>query len=377
MRPFLLLFFLAALLAPVIQAQGARTRVDVSKLGPQVGDRVPEFRLRDQTGKEQTLQSIAGSRGTMLVFVRSADWCPFCRTQLVELQGRVDDLRKRGFGLATISYDAAEILADFTKRHGITYPMLSDVGSATISRYGILNTVIEEALGRNGKDPAVMADLARYVTVTQAAERYRGIPFPGTFMLDRQGRVTARFFEDYYWERNTASNIMLRVGAAAAPVEAITASTQHLELKAYPSDSTVALGNRLSLVTDIKPKPRMHVYAPGATGYRVVTLTLEPQPHVRMTPGNYPASEMYHFEPLNEHVPVYRRPFTLRTELVAEATPEGRKALSTKNELVINGRLDYQACDDKMCYNPVSLPLSWRVALRENVAGAPRRAPTQ
>ena len=76
-----------------------------------------------------------------------------------------------------------------------------------------MNTVIEEALGPNGKDPAVLADLQRYVTVNEAAERYRGIPFPGTFMIDRQGRVTSRFFEDYYWERNTVSNVMLRLGA--------------------------------------------------------------------------------------------------------------------------------------------------------------------
>ena len=96
----------------------------------------------------------------------------------------------KGIGLAGISYDSREILADFTKRNGITFPLLSDVGSATITRYGILNTVVEEALGPNGKDPAVLADLQRYVTGAQVSERLRGIPFPGTFMLDRQGRVT-------------------------------------------------------------------------------------------------------------------------------------------------------------------------------------------
>ncbi len=51
----------------------ARPKIDVSKLGPQVGDRVPDFSLKDQTGKTWTRQSIMGSRGAMLVFVRSAD----------------------------------------------------------------------------------------------------------------------------------------------------------------------------------------------------------------------------------------------------------------------------------------------------------------
>jgi peroxiredoxin len=52
----------------------ARTKIDVSKLGPQVGDRVPEFSLKDQNGRMQTLQTIMGPKGAMLVFYRSADW---------------------------------------------------------------------------------------------------------------------------------------------------------------------------------------------------------------------------------------------------------------------------------------------------------------
>ena len=56
------------------RAQAAPKRIDLSKLGPQVGERVPDFSLPDQTGKTQTLQSITGPRGAMLVFIRSADW---------------------------------------------------------------------------------------------------------------------------------------------------------------------------------------------------------------------------------------------------------------------------------------------------------------
>lgn len=48
--------------------------VDVTTLGPQVGQRAIEFRLPDQHGRERTLASVAGSKGTMLVFFRSADW---------------------------------------------------------------------------------------------------------------------------------------------------------------------------------------------------------------------------------------------------------------------------------------------------------------
>jgi len=51
-----------------------RSPIDVSKLGPQVGERVPDFTLKDQNGTTWTLQSVMGPKGAMLVFYRSADW---------------------------------------------------------------------------------------------------------------------------------------------------------------------------------------------------------------------------------------------------------------------------------------------------------------
>jgi cytochrome oxidase Cu insertion factor (SCO1/SenC/PrrC family) len=51
-----------------------RPKIDVSKLGPQVGESVPDFSLKDQNGKVWTLKSIMDRKGAMLVFLRSADW---------------------------------------------------------------------------------------------------------------------------------------------------------------------------------------------------------------------------------------------------------------------------------------------------------------
>jgi len=55
------------------QAQD-RQPVDLTSLGPQIGEKVPDFALPDQNGDIQTLESIMGERGAMLVFHRSANW---------------------------------------------------------------------------------------------------------------------------------------------------------------------------------------------------------------------------------------------------------------------------------------------------------------
>ena len=55
-------------------AQQVPQKIDVSRLGPQAGQVVPDFRLQDAQGKVWTRDSIMGPKGAMLVFSRSADW---------------------------------------------------------------------------------------------------------------------------------------------------------------------------------------------------------------------------------------------------------------------------------------------------------------
>lgn len=63
-----------ALVLTIAAGVGAQNLPDVDQFGPQVGDIVPAFSLPDQTGQTQTLESIMGPNGAMLVFSRSADW---------------------------------------------------------------------------------------------------------------------------------------------------------------------------------------------------------------------------------------------------------------------------------------------------------------
>jgi len=267
--------------------------------------------------------------------------------------------------LASISYDPVETLAAFGSQHGITFPMLSDVGSVVIKRFGILNPLPELALGSEKDDPQLQAELRKYVSPGRVNPVMVGIAFPGTFIVDRQRRVKQRFFEDYYVERNTVSNLIIKLGRKMDEnVAGTETSTAHLNITAYPSNTAIAVGDRFSVVLDIQPHPKIHVYAPGAKGYRVLSLKIDPDPQVRVLAPHYPASEDYFFKPLNEHVPVYQKPFRLVQELVLEGTPQAQAALRGKDSVTLRGVLQYQACSDKECFNPVTLPLSWTMPLR-------------
>lgn len=371
-----LLSALIAVATIVVSAQDVR-RIDVSKLGPQVGATVPDFTLADQHGKKWTLQSVMGPKGAMIVFYRSADWCPYCKTQLLELQEQYDRLRKDGLGLVGISYDSQDVLNAFSEQHGITFPLLSDVGSATIKRYGILNTVAQEGVGPNRNDPEVIAQVKLYVSANGATERTLGIPFPGTFIVDRSGRVKARFFEDSYTVRDTVSNIRVRLNETDSAVAGMRIASQHLDVVTYPSDAAVAPGNRFSVVARITPHAAVHVYAPGAGNYKIVELKVSPGQYIKPMAPVYPPSEIYFFKPLNERVPTYQKPFTITQDVVLDGQASTRTALSGQTSLTIGGVLNYQACDDRLCYDPVSLPLTWTVGLKPIVTQPtlPSKAP--
>ncbi len=79
---------------------------------------------------------------------------------------------------------------------------------------------------------------------------------------------------------------------------------------------------------------------------------------VRAGALTYPPSQDWYFEPLKEHVPVYQAAFRL-TQAIAIAP-----SVKPGQTLTIQGVFKYQACDDTICYNPASAPVSWTVSVK-------------
>src|ERR1700674_3062363 len=50
------------------------TSIELMTIGLAVGERAPEFSIRDQFGRIQTLDTLKGTNGTVLLFFRSSDW---------------------------------------------------------------------------------------------------------------------------------------------------------------------------------------------------------------------------------------------------------------------------------------------------------------
>jgi DsbC/DsbD-like thiol-disulfide interchange protein len=130
----------------------------------------------------------------------------------------------------------------------------------------------------------------------------------------------------------------------------------HAAILASPAEVNGAAGAKLALFVDVTPKPGIHVYAPGSKDYIPITVKLNVQPEMKPGKVAYPKSETMTF--LDEKVPVFQKPFRLTQDVTVD---KSAKAGST---VVISGTVNYQACDDRVCYAPESAPVTWTVLVK-------------
>lgn len=148
------------------------------ELGPATGTLAPALGAPlDMLGKPRTLDTLRGDKGTVLVFFRSAAWCPYCQAQLINLNQGVAEMEKRGYRMAAISYDTPDVLAGFAAERGLRYTLLSDPASQIIDRFGL-------------RDPQY-----------KPGSRAHGVPRPIIIVLDRGGVVRAKLYEAKYQAR--------------------------------------------------------------------------------------------------------------------------------------------------------------------------------
>jgi len=171
---------LALLLAltPTAQIAWAQSPTDAaadaaSSFGVAVGERAPALDVVDSSGAARSLESLMGERGAVIYFNRSLDWCPICLRQTLELEEYVEAFAEAGWPVAVLTYDPVETLAQAADRRGLTMTLLSDEGSETIDAFGVRDPIYA--------DPDHLA---------------HGVPYPITFVIDRDGVVVAKFWHE-------------------------------------------------------------------------------------------------------------------------------------------------------------------------------------
>lgn len=131
------LLLLGVLLSPGIVRLTATEDDLAEKSGLAIGRVAPGFALTNQFGKETSLEALLKKAPVAVVFHRSVDWCMYCKLQMIQLQRIEKQINAAGAQVVAISYDSAEMLKTYAKRHKIVFPLLADPGSKTIDAFDI------------------------------------------------------------------------------------------------------------------------------------------------------------------------------------------------------------------------------------------------
>ncbi|HLZ73377.1 peroxiredoxin family protein [Phenylobacterium sp.] len=156
-------------------------------VGPPVGEKVPAIHATDLKGAPVGLKDLSGKNGVVLIFFRSAKWCPYCQKQLMDMKDAPGPLAQRGYKLAALSYDPTDVLDGFTEKRGITYPLLSDLGSVTIDRWKL-------------RDVRYKPDSFAW-----------GVPYASIYVISPKGVLQAKLAEEDYKVRPELSVLLATI----------------------------------------------------------------------------------------------------------------------------------------------------------------------
>jgi len=141
-----------------------------------------------------------------------------------------------------------------------------------------------------------------------------------------------------------------------------TVEAPHLQLAIEQSDRIGYPGTRITLAAEVRLPPDVHVYAPGAQGYKPIKLVMDAMPEMEFKPAIYPQSKTLYLPVINERVPVFEGMFRISQDLKVNSGSEFAASLGTDGKIfTITAKLEYQACDKTECYRPASVPVKWQL----------------
>jgi hypothetical protein len=242
-----------------------------------------------------------------------------------------------------LSYDPVSTLTRFAGSHGITYPLLSDEGSAVITELGILNVTLDEE---------------RAAYDRKVEERHRGIPYPGSFVLDEDGILVGKRLEQSHRIRPTANTLMTAFFGSedGEPAGMVSAKSPGVQVAAWLDTQVVSANQQQDAHVRFVLEPDVHLYTePVPSGFRAVSVQLTGDDAIHVEDVEPLEGHEFSIAGLDETFYVLENtidiavPFFLLTN--RDTAGEGARSVALSVEI------SYQACTGDECFMPETINL--------------------
>lgn len=168
--------------------------------GLHVGEKAPNFKLKNAFGKKVSLSSMTKKGPVILVFYRGG-WCAICNIQLHALNASLPTFKKYGAQLLAVTPQKPDRSQAQIKKDGYPFEVLSDLNYSVLKKYKLYFELPDYIVALQKSKFGL--DLADY----NGKGRY-GLPVPATYIIDKKRIIRAAYANTDYTQRMEPKNIL-------------------------------------------------------------------------------------------------------------------------------------------------------------------------
>ena len=156
-----------------------------------IGEKIPNTALRDVNGKISEMKDVLNKK-TVLIIYRGG-WCPYCNSQLSDMQEIEKQIIDLGYQIVAVSPDAPKFLKQTQEKQKLNYVLYSDSDGAFAKALGIAFKRDKPKLEKysEGKNPGFL-------------------PVPTVYVLNSKREIEFLYINPKYSER-LKGNLLLAV----------------------------------------------------------------------------------------------------------------------------------------------------------------------
>lgn len=191
MRNLIILLLIVAASIPVIAQEAAE--------GLFINSKAPDFKFTNNEGKTIRLKDAVKDSMYVLVFYRG-EWCPYCNKFLKKLQDSLNLVSEKKAAIIAITPETKEFISKTREKTNASFYIVQDVANKIMQDYKVLYAVPEATVERY-KTSGI--DIAAH---NGSQEAY--LPIPAVYLVDKDMRITYRFFSPDYKKRPSVKEIL-------------------------------------------------------------------------------------------------------------------------------------------------------------------------
>mgnify|MGYP005991044181 CR=1 FL=1 len=163
-----------------------------------VGDKAPNFKLKNALGKEITLADYLKKGPVVLTWYRGG-WCPYCNLTLQRLQEELPNFNAAGANLLALTPEVPDKSMSTKEKHDLQFEVLSDVQNKIGKEYGIIYK-LTDAVAESYQKSFGLHEFN--------GDESNELPLAATYVIDTNGIIRYAFLDAEYRNRAEPSEII-------------------------------------------------------------------------------------------------------------------------------------------------------------------------